>query len=36
MTVDISRHDSVAVITWRDGENRINLESLAQLHAALD
>ncbi len=36
MTVDISRHNSVAVITWRDGENRINLESLAELHAALD
>jgi len=31
------RHDgSVAIITWNDGENRINAESLARLNALLD
>lgn len=36
--MDISlRHDvSVAVLTWDDGENRVNLDSLARLNGRLD
>src|SRR5271169_6785315 len=26
----------VALVTWDDGENRVNLDSLAQVHALLD
>jgi enoyl-CoA hydratase/carnithine racemase len=36
--VDITLRDegSVAVITWNDGENRVNLDSLARLNALFD
>jgi enoyl-CoA hydratase/carnithine racemase len=32
----MSREGSVAVLTWNEGENRINLDSLARLNALLD
>ncbi len=33
-SVDVT--DDVALITWDDGENRVNLDSLAALHGVLD
>ena len=36
MVMSLSFAESVAVITWHDGENRINLDSLARLHELLD
>ena len=36
MVMSLSFHDSVAVITWDDGENRVNLDSLGRLHEILD
>ena len=32
----VTQEGFVAVITWDDGENRINLDSLGRLHAILD
>ena len=34
--MSLSWEGSVAVVTWDDGENRINLESLGRLHELLD
>ena len=36
MVISVTQHDTVAVITWNDGENRINLDSLARLNEVLD
>ncbi len=36
MVMSLSWEESVAVITWHDGENRINLNSLGRLHEILD
>ena len=36
MVMSLSFEQSVAVITWDDGENRVNLDSLARLHEILD
>ena len=36
MDITVTREGSVAVLTWNDGENRINLDSLARLNELLD
>ncbi len=36
MAISVAQQDSVAVVTWDDGENRINLDSLARLNVILD
>lgn len=36
MQMSVTHEESVAVITWDDGENRINHDSLANFHAILD
>ena len=36
MDISLSFHDAVALITWSDGENRINLDSLGRLNEILD
>ena len=36
MVMSLSFEESVAVITWDDGENRVNLDSLGRLHEILD
>src|ERR1700688_3226685 len=36
MDITMTREGSVAVLTWDEGENRINLDSLARLNALLD
>ena len=36
MVMSLSYEESVAVITWDDGENRVNLDSLGRLHEILD
>ena len=36
MDITMTREGSVAVLTWNEGENRINLESLARLNELLD
>ncbi len=36
MDISVQQRDSVALITWNDGENRINLDSLARLNEILD
>jgi Delta3-Delta2-enoyl-CoA isomerase len=36
MDIAMTREGSVAVLTWNEGENRINLDSLARLNALLD
>jgi len=36
MVMSLSYEGPVAVITWDDGENRVNLDSLARLHTLLD
>lgn len=36
MDITLTREGSVAVLTWNDGENRINLDSLARLNQLLD
>ena len=36
MDISLRHEDSVAVITWNDGENRINADSLERLNALLD
>lgn len=36
MVMDLSFDGPVATVTWADGENRINLDSLARLHELLD
>jgi enoyl-CoA hydratase/carnithine racemase len=34
--IDITQHEAVTVLRWCDGENRINLDSLAALSGAID
>src|ERR1700691_4339661 len=36
MDITLTREGSVAVLTWNDDENRINLDSLARLNELLD
>jgi enoyl-CoA hydratase/carnithine racemase len=36
MDITMTREGSVAVVTWNEGENRINLDSLARLNELLD
>lgn len=36
MYFSVTHTDDVALITWDDGENRVNLDSLAALHGVLD
>jgi enoyl-CoA hydratase/carnithine racemase len=36
MDISLRHQDSVAIITWNDGENRINADSLERLNALLD
>jgi enoyl-CoA hydratase/carnithine racemase len=36
MDITLTRDGAVAVLTWSDGENRINLESLARINEILD
>jgi len=36
MSMSLSWRGPVGLITWDDGENRVNLDSLARLHALLD
>lgn len=36
MGMSVAHEGAVAIITWDDGENRINLDSLGWLHAILD
>lgn len=36
MDITVVRTGSVAVVTWNEGENRINLDSLARLNEILD
>jgi enoyl-CoA hydratase/carnithine racemase len=36
MDISLRHEGSVAVLTWNDGENRINADSLARLNALLD
>jgi enoyl-CoA hydratase/carnithine racemase len=36
MDITLAREGSVAVLTWNEGENRINLDSLARLNELLD
>ena len=31
MDISVTKHDAVSVITWNEGENRINFDSLARL-----
>jgi enoyl-CoA hydratase/carnithine racemase len=34
--IDVETHDAVRVLRWRDGENRVNPDSMAAFHATLD
>jgi enoyl-CoA hydratase/carnithine racemase len=36
MTLEMDQHGAVAILRWNDGENRVNAESMAEWHAALD
>ena len=36
MDITLTREGAVAVLTWNEGENRINLDSLARLNELLD
>jgi enoyl-CoA hydratase/carnithine racemase len=36
MSVTVQREGSVAVLTWDDNENRVNVDTLAELNGALD
>jgi enoyl-CoA hydratase/carnithine racemase len=36
MDISLRHEGSVAILTWNDGENRINLDSLARLNELLD
>lgn len=35
MTIDLERDGDVVIATWRDGENRFNLDTVGALHALL-
>jgi enoyl-CoA hydratase/carnithine racemase len=34
--IDLEIHDAVRVLNWRDGENRVNPDSMAAFHSSLD
>lgn len=36
MSIDIENQGDVRVVRWDDGENRVNLDSMTEWHAALD
>ena len=36
MSIDIDQHGDVRIVRWDDGENRVNLDSMTEWHAALD
>jgi enoyl-CoA hydratase/carnithine racemase len=36
VAITLTRHDDVGLLTWSDGENRINHDSLARLNEILD
>jgi enoyl-CoA hydratase/carnithine racemase len=36
MPLTVTRHDDIALLTWNDGENRLNYDSLGALNTALD
>ena len=36
MDISVTKHDAVAVITWNEGENRINFDSLARINQIFD
>jgi enoyl-CoA hydratase/carnithine racemase len=36
MDISVQQRDSVALVTWNEGENRINLDSLGRLNEILD
>ena len=36
MDISVSQQGSVAVVTWNEGENRINLDSLGRINVILD
>ena len=36
MSIDIDEQGSVRIVRWDDGENRMNLDSMTEWHAALD
>jgi enoyl-CoA hydratase/carnithine racemase len=36
MAIEMDQRGAVAILRWDDGENRINLASMAEWHAALD
>jgi enoyl-CoA hydratase/carnithine racemase len=36
MAIESDQRGAVAILRWDDGENRMNLESMAEWHAALD
>lgn len=36
MGITLTRHDDVALVTWNEGENRINHDSLTRLNEVLD
>ena len=36
MDITLTRRDAVAILTWREGENRINLDSLGRINEILD
>ena len=36
MDISVTQEGPVAIITWNEGENRINLDSLGRLHEILD
>jgi enoyl-CoA hydratase/carnithine racemase len=36
MDISVTKHDAVAVISWNEGENRINLDSLGRINEIFD
>jgi len=36
MDISVTQEGSVAVLTWNDGENRVNMDSLGRLNSILD
>ncbi len=36
MSIDIETRGDVRIVRWDDGENRVNIESMTEWHAALD
>jgi len=36
MTLEMDQRGAVAILRWNDGENRVNVDSMTEWHAALD